>query len=165
MELTAYRLRDAAASGSSAPLVLCGPDFERPALFACGHQEGRGVANDVFRVGREPGRRYAQAWCSQNPANVAAFFAETGSLSVNNGAPAVGRAAITEVARGFMTAFPDLAETMDALIRTPQVVEFHWTVTGTNTGPAWNGETGPNQWVRRVADRHERSYRQVQRPL
>ena len=98
----------------------------------------------------EFGRRYAQAWCSQNPANVAAFFAETGSLSVNNGAPAVGRAAITEVARGFMTAFPDLAETMDALIRTPQVVEFHWTVTGTNTGPAGTGKrvriSGYEEW-------------------
>ena len=41
-------------------------------------------------------KRYAEAWCSQNPESVAAFFAENGSLSVNDGPPAVGRAAIAE---------------------------------------------------------------------
>ncbi len=30
-------------------------------------------------------KRYAKAWCSQNPESVAAFFAESGSLSVNDG--------------------------------------------------------------------------------
>ena len=77
--------------------------------------------------------RYAKAWCSQNPESVASFFAEGGSLSVNDDAAAVGRAAITEVARGFMTAFPDMVVTMDELIRKPQAVEFHWTLTGTNS--------------------------------
>jgi hypothetical protein len=38
--------------------------------------------------------RYAKAWCSQNPESVAAFYAENGSLSVNDGPPAVGHAAI-----------------------------------------------------------------------
>jgi hypothetical protein len=32
---------------------------------------------------------------------------------VNGGAPSVGRAAITETARGFMTAFPDMVVKMD----------------------------------------------------
>jgi len=50
--------------------------------------------------------RYAKAWCSQNPESVASFFAEGGSLSVNDDAPAVGRTAIAEVARSFMTAVP-----------------------------------------------------------
>jgi hypothetical protein len=36
-------------------------------------------------------RRYAAEWCSQNPESVAAFFAENGSLMVNDGAAAVGR--------------------------------------------------------------------------
>ena len=40
---------------------------------------------------------------AKNPDSVAAFYAENGSLSVNNGPPAVGRAAIVEEARGFMT--------------------------------------------------------------
>jgi len=39
-------------------------------------------------------KRYAEAWCSQNPESVVAFFAENGSLSVNDGPPAVGRAAM-----------------------------------------------------------------------
>jgi hypothetical protein len=29
-------------------------------------------------------KRYAKAWCSQNPESVAAFYAENGSLSVND---------------------------------------------------------------------------------
>ena len=44
-------------------------------------------------------KRYAEAWCSQNPESVAAFFAENGSLRVNEGPPAVGRAAIAEVGK------------------------------------------------------------------
>jgi hypothetical protein len=37
--------------------------------------------------------RYRAAWCSQHAAGVAAFFAEGGSLKINDGAPAIGRAA------------------------------------------------------------------------
>jgi hypothetical protein len=94
--------------------------------------------------------RYAKAWCSQNPEDVAAFFAEEGLLSINDDAPAVGRAAITEVARGFMTAFPDMVVTMDELIRKPQAVEFYWTLTGTNSGPGGTGTrvriSGYEEW-------------------
>ncbi len=61
-------------------------------------------------------RRYTAAWCSQNPSTVAAFFSPNGSLRVNQADPADGRSAITEVARGFMTAFPDLKVRMDDLI-------------------------------------------------
>lgn len=85
------------------------------------------------------GYRYAKAWCSQTPGQVASFFAEDGSLRVNGGPPAVGRAAIAEVAQGFMTAFPDLIVTMDSLAYGPESVEFHWTLTGTNTGPGGTG--------------------------
>ncbi len=84
--------------------------------------------------------RYANAWCSQNPESVAAFFAENGSLSVNDGPPAVGRAAIAEVARGFMRDFPDMVVTMDDLSREPNGTVFHWTLTGTNTGPGGTGK-------------------------
>ena len=47
--------------------------------------------------------RYTAAWCSQDAASVAAFYSVDGSLSVNDGTPAVGRSAITEVAQSFMT--------------------------------------------------------------
>jgi uncharacterized protein (TIGR02246 family) len=49
----------------------------------------------------ELAKRYAEAWCSHNPERVAAFFAENASLKVNDGAPAIGRMAIAEIARGF----------------------------------------------------------------
>src|SRR5262245_16561936 len=53
-------------------------------------------------------REYTAAWCSQNPMRVARFFAERGALTINGGAPAAGRQAIAESARGFMEAFPDM---------------------------------------------------------
>jgi predicted ester cyclase len=84
--------------------------------------------------------RYAKAWCSQDPKNVAAFFAENGSLIVNDAPPAVGGAAITEIARGFMRDFPDMIVTMDDLLRDPDGTKFHWTLTGTNTGPGGTGK-------------------------
>jgi predicted ester cyclase len=85
-------------------------------------------------------RRYAEAWCSQNPESVAAFFAENGSLSVNDGPPAVGLTAIAEVARGFMRDFPDLVVTMDDVTHDADGTKFHWRLIGTNTGPAGTGK-------------------------
>ena len=87
------------------------------------------------------GARYARAWSSQDPASVAGFFSLEGSLRVNDAEPAVGRAAITAVARGFMTAFPDLVVAMDRIERRGDQAEFHWTLTGTNTGPGGTGRS------------------------
>lgn len=83
--------------------------------------------------------RYAEAWSSQNPQSVASFFNGQATLRVNDDPPAVGRTAIAEVARGFMTAFPDMVVTLDRLVEKSQGVEFHWTLTGTNTGPGGTG--------------------------
>jgi nuclear transport factor 2 (NTF2) superfamily protein len=85
-------------------------------------------------------KRYAGAWCSQNPESVAAFFAEKGSLSLNDGPPAVGRVAIAEVARGFMRDLPDMIVTMDDVTHESDGTKFHWTLTGTNTGPGGTGK-------------------------
>jgi predicted ester cyclase len=85
-------------------------------------------------------KRYAKAWCSQNPESVAAFFAERDSISINNGPPAVGRAAIAKEAQAFMTTFPDMVVTMDKLVRDEEGTKFHWTLTGTNTGPGGAGK-------------------------
>jgi len=83
--------------------------------------------------------RYTAAWCSQNPTSVAAFYSVEGSLTVNGGAPAVGRDAIMEVARSFMTAFPDMRVVMGNLIMKNDRTEYHWTLIGTNTGPGGTG--------------------------
>ncbi|MDX2154078.1 MAG: ester cyclase [Bryobacteraceae bacterium] len=87
---------------------------------------------------RDFARRYTAAWCSQEPASVAAFFSEDGWLRVNDGPPAVGRRAVAATAESFMTAFPDLAVVMDDLVIQPEV-QYHWTLTGTNTGPGGTG--------------------------
>jgi len=83
---------------------------------------------------RDFAKRYAAAWCSRDATSVAAFFAPNGSLSVN-GALAAGRGAITEVAQGFMTAFPDMELLMDDVGIEGDRATYHWTFIGTNTGP------------------------------
>ena len=88
---------------------------------------------------REFAVRYTAAWCSQDPASVSAFYSPNGSLTVNNGAPAIGRTAITAVAESFMTAFPDMRIVMDDLIMSGNRTEYCWTLTGTNTGPGGAG--------------------------
>src|SRR6266436_7892803 len=95
--------------------------------------------NDLAKI-TTYAKRYAEAWCSQNPESVAAFFAEDGSLSVNDGPSAVGRAAIAEVARGFMRDLPDVVVTMDDVTHDSDGTKFHWTLTGTNTGPGGTGK-------------------------
>jgi len=89
---------------------------------------------------KEFAQRYAKAWCSQNPESVAAFFAKNGSLSVNDGPPAVGQAAIAEIARGFMRTFPDMVVTMDKIAQDEEGTKFHWTLTGANPGPGGTGK-------------------------
>ena len=95
--------------------------------------------------------RYTQAWCSQDPESVASFFALDGTLTINGGPPSVGRAAVADSARGFMTAFPDLEVTMDGLGIEGQAVEYRWTLTGTNAGPGGTGRrvriSGSERWV------------------
>lgn len=94
--------------------------------------------------------RYTAAWCSQDPASVAAFFSPNGSLSVN-GLPAQGRSAITEVARGFMTAFPDMILRMDELVASGDNSTYHWTLDGHNTGSGGTGKrvriSGHEEWT------------------
>jgi uncharacterized protein (TIGR02246 family) len=93
---------------------------------------------------------YTAAWNSGQPENVAAFFAPDGTLSVN-GAASVGREAITAVAAGFMTAFPDLELLNDRLEILPDAVRYHWTFIGTNTGPGGTGQavrfSGFEEWT------------------
>ena len=100
---------------------------------------------------RDVARRYTDAWCSQDPARVADSYAPDGSLTINEGPPSVGRAAITETARSFMVAFPDMQVLMDDLLLEGESVEYHWTLVGTNTGPGGTGRrvriSGFEEWT------------------
>ena len=95
--------------------------------------------------------RYTEAWCSQDASSVAAFFSPGGSLTINDGVPAVGREAITASAQAFMTAFPDMVVTCDGVTLDEGDAIYHWTLTGTNTGPGGTGRavciSGYEEWT------------------
>ena len=95
--------------------------------------------------------RYTAAWSSQDPSQVAAFFSPNGSISVNDGAPAVGRSSIAELVRGFMKTFPDLRITFDELRIENEHPIYHWTLRGTNAVPGGTGHrvhlSGFEKWT------------------
>jgi uncharacterized protein (TIGR02246 family) len=94
---------------------------------------------DQTKLIRAFAEAYTAAWCSQNAARVASFYEENGSLRVNDDPPAVGRTAITEVAQGFMTAFPDMKVSLDDVQLQDEGAVYHWTLAGTNNGPGGTG--------------------------
>jgi nuclear transport factor 2 (NTF2) superfamily protein len=100
---------------------------------------------------RDFARRYTEAWCSQDPSRVAEHYAPDGSLTINDGSPSVGRASITEAARSFMVAFPDMQVLMDDLLIQDKGGEYRWTLVGTNTGPGGTGNrvriSGFEEWT------------------
>ena len=93
---------------------------------------------------------YAAAWSSQNPEDLASFYAQDGSLTVNAGHPSVGRAAIAATAKEFMDAFPDMVVKLDSVSQDGGQATFYWTWTGTNTGPEGTGRpvriSGYEEW-------------------
>ena len=95
-------------------------------------------------------KKYTAAWCSQNAGSVAAFYAEDGSLKINDGTPSVGRSEITEAAQSFMTAFPDMIVKIDAIESDGKGAVYRWTLTGTNNGSGGNGNfvniSGYEEW-------------------
>jgi len=68
-------------------------------------------------------------------------------IAINGGEPTE----ITEAARAFMDAFPDIEVFMDDVAIKDDIVEFHWTFTGTNTGPGGTGTSvrisGFEEWT------------------
>ncbi|HEY5408036.1 MAG TPA: nuclear transport factor 2 family protein [Ginsengibacter sp.] len=109
-------------------------------LTSCNSSTSKNEKAMEQNIGKDFGEKYAAAWSGQNARAHANFFAPGGSQIVNNGTPAVGRDAIAKVAQGFMTAFPDMLVVCDSLPTTSKGVEFHWTLTGTNTGPNGTGK-------------------------
>jgi nuclear transport factor 2 (NTF2) superfamily protein len=94
------------------------------------------MALDQARV-RDFARSYTNAWCSHDPARVAAHYVPGGTIAINGGEATE----VTEVARSFISAFPDIEVFMDDLVFKDETVEYHWTFTGTNTGPSGTGNS------------------------
>jgi len=94
---------------------------------------------------------YAAAWSGQDPAAFASFYAENGSLRINDGERSVGREAVEQTARGFMTAFPDMVVRLVEVRQEGGQITFYWHWTGTNTGPDGTGNAvdlrGYEQWI------------------
>ncbi len=99
------------------------------------------------RTVREFAQRYADAWGTHDPAQVASFYAPAGSISINGGP----EAPIADAVNGFISAFPDIQVFMDDVVLKGETVEFHWTFTGTNTGPGGTGKpvriSGFEEWT------------------
>ena len=99
----------------------------------------------------EFGQKYTDAWNSKVPEKMASFYAENGTLTVNKGTPAVGRKQITETAKSYMEAFPDMELTMDSLTKGDDTYSYYWTFRGTNTGPNGTGNkvdfSGFEEWT------------------
>ena len=116
-------------------------------LLACEAQKEQQDTNELT----EFATRYAAAWSSQDPVAFAAFYAEDATFRINDGEPSIGRAAIEQTARDFMTAFPDMLVSLVELRRAGDVVEFHWHWTGTNSGPGGTGNAvdlvGFEEWT------------------
>jgi hypothetical protein len=83
-------------------------------------------------------RGYTEAWCSRDPRRVAAHYVTGGTIAINGGGPAP----IAGVAESFVAAFPDIEVFMDDLVMTEDLVEYHWTFTGTSA------ETGKSVRIR-----------------
>ena len=95
---------------------------------------------------RDFARSYTKAWCSHDPVRVAAHYVRGGTIAINGGEPTE----VTEVARSFISAFPDIEVFMDDLVFKVKTVEYHWTFTGTNAGPSGTGNSvrisGLEEW-------------------
>src|SRR3954471_21837037 len=73
-------------------------------------------------------RTYTEAWCSHDAGRVAAHYVPGGTIAINGGKPG----GIAEVAQSFVAAFPDIQVFMDDLVFKDDLVEYHWTFTGTS---------------------------------
>jgi nuclear transport factor 2 (NTF2) superfamily protein len=78
---------------------------------------------------RDLARSYTEAWCSHDASRVAAHYVPGGTIAINGGEPTE----VTEVARSFIAAFPDIEVFMDDVVLEDGRVEYHWTFTGTSS--------------------------------
>ena len=93
---------------------------------------------------RELAESYTEAWCSRDAARVAAHYAPGATIAINGGEPA----GIEEVAASFIAAFPDITVYQDDLVVRDEVVEYHWTFTGTSSETGkWVDIAGSEEWT------------------
>lgn len=79
------------------------------------------------------GARYAAAWSSNDPQQLAACYDENGWLKVNDHAKCEGRPAIAAEAQGFMTSIPNMQVSCQRMIGTSSGAIFEWSLVSTTT--------------------------------
>ena len=100
---------------------------------------------------REFAERCTAAWCSHDTASGASLYSASGSLTIDEGTPSVGRAAIAAAAQDSIATFPDLAvpNGWKGDPRRPRI--YRWILEGTKPGPGGTGKKVPirgEQWRR-----------------
>jgi uncharacterized protein (TIGR02246 family) len=82
---------------------------------------------------KEIAQKYAAAWSSGNPDAVASFYSADGVIVINRGDPISGRIAVSEMASGFYSEFPDLVVSLDHMRVAGDHVMFGWILEGTHS--------------------------------
>ena len=101
------------------------------------------MAHDQKQI-EQLARAYTDAWCSRDPARVAAHYAPGGMIAINGG----DAAGIADVAEAFIAAFPDIEVFMDDLVLKGDAVEYHWMFTGTSADSGkWVRIPGFEEWT------------------
>ena len=91
---------------------------------------------------------YAQVWGSTHPEFVAMFFAEDGSLRINEDDPSVGHEAIAGAAKYFMDELPDMTVRYDSLVETETGANFYWTLLATHAASGNKvNVSGYEEWI------------------
>lgn len=79
------------------------------------------------------GKRYAAAWSSKNPNDLASFYTTDGILLDGDGISVTGRDSIAYISKIFHDEIPDIVVSLDSMVDAINGVEFHWLLEGTNT--------------------------------
>ena len=99
---------------------------------------------------KEFATRYTAAWCSQNAASVASFFAEDGSLTINDGTPLRRAGGDYDSGTGIHDRLSRHDRADGRLDVNDEGITYHWTLVGTNTGPGGTGKavriSGFEEW-------------------
>lgn len=116
-------------------------------LAACGREP---LPMDRTRL-TDLATRYTEAWNGSDPSRVAGYFALDGSLIINDRPPLVGRDSIAAAVERLMRGFPDVRFTLDSVLLEGDSARYHWTLTGTNSGPGGTGRpvqiSGHAEWT------------------
>ena len=97
---------------------------------------------------REKAKDFEAAWNSRDPGRVAAHYAGFAAAEMNDAPRFEGRAALRDLAAGFMAEFPDMQIRMDGCRPAGLRALFLWTLSGTHVETGRKVEIeGWEEWI------------------